>query len=86
MNICFLLGKVCSNIKFEFIVEDSNYSVAIFDLKLLNNAGIVTVKAYNENADYCYSKLQNNMLIFIQGSMKLEGVVLNKLEILEFKQ
>ena len=83
MNICFLLGKVCSNIKFEFIVEDSNYSIALFKLKLLNNAGIVQIKAYNENADYCYSKLKNDMFISIQGEIYNKDILLNNIEIFD---
>lgn len=66
MNLVFILGKIISNIEFKFIINSKNKSVSIFKIKLLNNSEL-TVKAYNEKADYCYSKLNKNDTIYIQG-------------------
>ena len=76
MNLVFVLGKIISDIEFQFIINSKNKSIAIFKIKLLNNSE-VTVKAYNEQADYCYSKLNKNNIIYIEGYLnsKMQIVV-----------
>ena len=67
MNICFLIGKIISDIEFKFIVDNkSYYAIAIFQIEL-NNKSIITVKGYNKIADICYSRLRENNIILIQG-------------------
>ena len=66
MNHVFILGKIISDIEFKFIIKNKNKAIAIFKVKLLDDT-IVTVEAYNEKADYCYSKLNKNDVIYIQG-------------------
>ena len=46
MNICFLYGKIISDVKFDFILNDkNNISVCYFQLKLLSRS-IINIKAY----------------------------------------
>ena len=66
MNICILMGKIISEVEFKFIIKNKNKAIVIFKVKLLDDT-IVTVEAYNEKADYCYSKLNKNDTIYIQG-------------------
>ena len=66
MNLCFLIGKIISEINFKFVLNSKNISIVYFKIEL-NNKSIVEVKAYNELADYCYSKLKKNYIIAIQG-------------------
>lgn len=66
VNIVFIEGKIISDIEFNFIINSPNLSIAIFEVKLLNKS-IVKIKAYNELADYCYSKLNKNDVVFIEG-------------------
>lgn len=66
MNICFFIGKICSEIGFNFILNSKDISIAVFDLELLNGS-IVKVKAYNEIADYCYSNLEKGTNIQVKG-------------------
>ena len=75
MNICFFIGKICSQIKFDFILNSKNISIARFNVKLLNGS-IIKVKGYNEIADYCYRNLEKSMLI------EIEGCINNKCEII----
>ena len=49
MNLCFFIGKICSEIQFEFILNSKNISIAIFDIELTNGS-IIKVKSYNETA------------------------------------
>ena len=66
MNLCFLQGKIISEIEFNFIINTKNISIATFEIELLNKSKI-KVKAYNELADFCYQKLKQEDVIFIQG-------------------
>lgn len=71
MNLCFVIGKIVSEIEFKFIINSKNISIAYFKIELLNKS-IVQVKAYNELADYCYSKLQKYDICAIQGYINSE--------------
>lgn len=84
MNECFVMGKIISNIDFEFIVNSKKYySISIFQIKL-NNKSIMTVKGYNEIADFCYKSLIKNNCITLYGELdsKME-IVLKDVELLE---
>ena len=75
MNICFLIGKIISDIEFKFMFEKNKYAVSIFLLEIENNCNI-QVKAYNKVADWCYQKLAKNDIVSIQGKLN------NKMEII----
>ena len=75
MNLCFLIGKIISDIDFKFIISSKNISVVIFEIQLSNNSNI-KVKGYNEIADFCYQKLVKGDNIAIQGYLN------NKMEII----
>ena len=69
MNICSLIGKIISDIDFKFIVNNKKYySIAIFQIEL-NNKSIITVKGYNDIADFCYRKLNKYNNILIKGNI-----------------
>lgn len=79
MNICFLIGKIISEIEFKFIVNSKKYfSISIFKIKL-DNKSIITVKGYNEISDFCYKKLIKNNNISLYGELNSKG----EIEILE---
>lgn len=73
MNICFLMGKIISEIEFKFIIQGKNTAIATFQIELENKSRI-TVKGYNEIADYCYKDLKNNDTIMIQGRLEKEKI------------
>lgn len=81
MNICLLIGKVCSEIEFEFILNSQYISIVMFDIKLLNRS-IIKVKGYNKIADYCYSNLKNEMIILIKGRIDSNNmtIILEEIE------
>ena len=81
MNICFLYGKIISDVKFDFILNDkNNISVCYFQLKLLNES-IINVKAYNEKADYCYGKVNSGDSIFLEGYLNnKKEVIINSIK------
>ena len=68
MNLCFLYGKIVSNIDFKFMINSKNISKAVFYLKLKNDS-IIKIKAYNEIADFCFSKLKKGNSIILEGTI-----------------
>lgn len=77
MNICFFIGKIISNIDFKFIVNNKKYnSIVIFQIELYNKS-VITLKGYNEIADFCYRNLEKNNIIIAVTFLnsKLEGIV-----------
>ena len=79
MNICFLIGKIISDIDFKFIVNSKKYySISIFQIEL-NNKSVITVKGYNEIADFCYRRILKNDYINLYGELNSKG----EIEILE---
>ena len=74
MNICFLMGKIISEIEFKFIIQGKNTAIATFQIEL-ENKSIITVKGYNEIADYCYKDLKNIDTIMIQGRLEENGKI-----------
>ena len=76
MNLCFLMGKVSSEIEFNFVLNSKNISMASFELEIDKNCKI-KIKAYNEMADWCYQKLAKNNVILVQGELntKMENII-----------
>lgn len=75
MNIGFFIGKIITEINFDFILNSKNISIARFDIELLNGS-IIKVKGYNEIADYCYRNLKQGI------NIQLQGYINNKYEII----
>jgi len=72
-NLCFFSGVIISNPDFKFILNKNlnlknslHISICRFELKLENET-IVTVKAYDELADFCYSSLKKGEVIAVSG-------------------
>ena len=66
------MGKIVSEVDFQFIINDRrNISIAIFEVEL-NNKSKITVIGYNEMADFCYSRLKKNDNIAFQGYLDSE--------------
>lgn len=75
MNLCYLIGKIISDIEFKFIINDKNYTaIAIYELELLDKNRVI-VHAYNKIADYSYQKLKQEDYILIEGCLETEGSV-----------
>lgn len=66
MNEVFLIGKIISNIEFKFIINLKNKAIACFEIET-NDKQIVRIQAYNQLADFVYSKLNKNNQVFING-------------------
>lgn len=77
MNKCFLIGKIISKIKFDFVISNkktNKISRTEFYIKLKNNS-IIKIVAYNELADKCFKELEKGKTIIIQGRINTLGEV-----------
>ena len=72
MNNCFIAGKIITEIEFKFAIKNKFYSIAEFKIEL-DNKSIIKIKAYDENAEYCYQKLEKEMYINIYGKIDNKG-------------
>ena len=73
MNEVFLIGKIISNIEFKFIINSKNKAIACFEIKTADKQ-IVRIQAYNQLADFAYSKLNTNDKVFINGYIEANVV------------
>lgn len=77
MNKCFFIGKIIENIDLKFIKQQSKIkhnSITLFRVNLVDKNNI-KVKAYDEIADFCYSKLKKYDKVFLLGILEQEGLV-----------
>ena len=78
MNICFLIGKIISEIEFDFIIKnkkiEKEISIVRFELELLDKNKIYVI-GYNNISDYCYRKLVKGDVIGIKGTLNTFGKV-----------
>ena len=81
MNECFVIGKIISDIKFDFVIgneenfsKKENISVVRFCLELLDKNKIYVI-GYNFISDFCYQKLKINDYILIEGNIKTKGYI-----------
>lgn len=77
MNLCFIIGKIITKIRFDFIINSKNISIATFKIELSNNS-IINIKAYDEIADYCFSNLIKGDTIAIQGELNSQMEIIIK--------
>lgn len=75
MNLCFLIGKVVSEIQFDFLLNSKDISIVRFSIEL-ENKSVVIVKGYNEIADYCYKKLIKGSIVGLQGSLNSNNKII----------
>ena len=74
MNECFLIGKIISDIKFQFITKSKNISIVNFKIKLFDE-NIVKIKGYDNIADFCYNSLQKGKIVSMYGILNSKGEI-----------
>ena len=80
MNICFFIGKIISDIKFDFIINNkNNISISLFILEL-NDNNKIKIEGYNNIADFCYKELKKEDRIVLEGHINNKmHIVINKI-------
>lgn len=76
MNLCFFSGEIISKVDFKFLIGKNlsfkgckHISICLFKLKL-EDGTVVSVKAYDNFADFCYRKLKTKDNIIISGRIR----------------
>lgn len=66
MNICFIKGKVIEEVDFKFYYCSKHISKAIVKIEL-ENKSIITIKGYDEMADWMYHYIETQNVLIVQG-------------------
>lgn len=83
MNLCFVKGKIISEIQFEFMLEKNKNAIIIFYIQLENKTK-VRVIGYNKIADKCYRKLEKNNVVWIEGYIENKNemqIIIDKIKV-----
>ena len=78
MNDVFLIWNIVNEIEFKFIINSKNISIAMFNIET-DYKQVIKIKAYNELADYCYSKLEMNKIVFIYGKISKNNIIVKEI-------
>ncbi len=78
MNEVFLMGKIITEIKFDFLLNNKKKSITRFYIETLYKQKIKII-GYDKIADFCYSSLSKGDSIFIYGMLNEDGVRVRKI-------
>ena len=81
MNEVFLIGKIITEIKFDFVLNSKKKSIAQFYLKTLDKEEI-KISGYDDIADFCYSKLNKDDKLFLYGFLNKDKVEIKRVKLL----
>ena len=79
MNICFILGKVISEVEFKFIYNSKDVSISIFKI-MLKNKSTIKCMTYNDVADYIYRNVKIDDMLLIEGKIHNDSIEILKME------
>lgn len=83
LNICFLYGKIESEIEFKFIYNDRKYlSIVEFEMITNFNNNIKNyIVAYNEIADIIYSNYEKGDYINLIGTIEDNKIIVLEINV-----
>ena len=82
MNEVFIIGKVITEVKFDFILNSKHISVARFGVATMCDKQEINVIAYDKMADYIYANLKHEDVVIINGYLEYDKVILEDIQIL----
>ena len=80
MNEVFIIGKIITEVKFDFILNFKHISVSRFKIMTIYDKQEINITAYDEMADYVYVNIKQGNFVMINGYLKNDGVVLKNIE------
>ncbi len=80
MNKCFIIGKIITEIEFKLALSKKIYSASNFKVKTKKDNQEIIIEAYNKQADYCFKNLKCKNVIILEGYLKSNYVVAEKLQ------
>ena len=82
MNEVFIIGKVITEVKFDFILNSKHISIARFGVITVRDKQEIEIMAYDEMADYIYANLKHEDVVIINGYLEYNKVILEDIQIL----
>ena len=82
MNEVFIIGKVITEVKFDFILNSKHISIARFGVITVRDKQEIEIMAYDEMADYIYANLKHKDVVIINGYLEYNKVILEDIQIL----
>ena len=82
MNKVFIIGKVITEVKFDFILNSKHISIARFGVITVCDKQEIEIMAYDEMADYVYANLKHEDVVMINGYFEYDKVILEDIPIL----
>ena len=82
MNKVFIIGKIITEVKFDFILNSKHISVARFRAITVCDKQEIEIIAYDEMADYVYANLKHEDVVMINGYLEYDKVILENIQIL----
>ena len=80
MNEVFIIGKIITEVKFNFILKSKHILVSRFKIMTVYDKQEINITAYDEMADYVYVNIKQGNFVMINGYLKNDGVVLKDIE------
>lgn len=80
MNEVSIIGKIITEVKFDFILNSKHISVSRFKIMTVYDKQEIYITAYDEMADYVYANIKKGNFVMINGYLKNDGVVLKDIE------
>ena len=69
MNEVIVIGRLIKNIEYKFIINGKKNALASFFIEL-ENKSVVECRGYDLVADYCYRRLNENLVVIIHGKLR----------------
>ena len=82
MNKVFIIGKIITEVKFDFILNSKHISIARLGGTAMCDKQEINVIAYDEMADYVYAKIKQKHIVMINGYLEYDKVILEDIQIL----
>ena len=80
MNEVFIIGKIITEVKFDFILNSKHISVSRFKIMTIYDKQEIYITAHDEMADYVYANIKRGDFVVINGNLGTAGVVLRSIE------
>lgn len=78
MNIVFLIGRVATNVDFDFMINSTKHiSIACFKIRTLDKQ-VIDVILYDGLADFVYSNIKLEDFIFVYGCLDRNSVIVKQ--------
>lgn len=82
INICFLIGKIVTNIDFNFFYNSKEHiSNVSFFIENSKSKGLIKIEAYDNLADIIYRKFDKEDVIKIMGKLRMNFVEIVEIEL-----